>query len=272
MLLDPQSLNRYEYSRNDPCNQVDPLGLSSTCIFNVSINNQVGLTNDQLTRIEDQIQEIFGQSDDGHGNEVAVNFIPSTDTGDATLTFKNATWYNHGTNLLFQPVRGGATSCPYFGLFGCKPQSSEVYVNTAQDHFGNTDYGDRGMGSLGAHELFHGLTGEGHVNDDYNLMGATSAGIGLNGNPPDGSTNNVLTEEQISELFKNCQKLHPPKPPGNGNASSGGGGGWDNGGGSVSLPGGGVIWGPTVCGENGCSSTVLGFWFSWGGYIPRFVK
>jgi RHS repeat-associated protein len=211
-LANPQSLNRYAYALNDPANLVDPLGLA-TCTINISIANTAGLSIEELVAAAIQIAAIFGQTDDGKGNWVNVNFTLGG-AGDYSLEFANARWYNHGYDIFGNP-RGGATPEP-FGW--CCWGTSVVYVNNVREYFGAGDFGNRALGSFGAHELFHRITGRGgngNEEDPNNLMNYPS------GNEPD-ATNNVLTQDQISALFKKCQKRHPAQNGGSGNSVNSG--------------------------------------------------
>ena len=58
-ISNPQSLNRYAYVVNDPCNLTDPLGLQPGCSFNIGISFQSPLffSDEQQKRIDDEIND-----------------------------------------------------------------------------------------------------------------------------------------------------------------------------------------------------------------------
>ena len=155
-ITNPQTWNRYAYVTNDPCDQVDPLGLfSSNCQFNVAIDNQVGLSAGQISGIENRINSIFGATTGTNGESVGVKF--GSGTADSTLTLTNMSPL---TSLYFRIMTGPGT------VYGAQSSllSPRVYVNNIP--FGGTD----AIGGVGAHELGHEFTGIGDL--PYSAQGA----------------------------------------------------------------------------------------------------
>jgi RHS repeat-associated protein len=185
----PQSWNRYAYVSNDPCNWQDPLG-SEECNFTMNVNNQAGLTSNQVGEVEAQIQAIFGQTDDGSGNNVTVSFVSSTDA-DSTINLTNASWYNPTTW-----GKLGRTPCPFFV---CE-NTSDVYVNNVNDFYGvmGTSATDNAIGAVAAHEFSHEMGIYGHSDDPGNLMAASDSGTSDRTAPDRGT---YLTEAQMAALF-----------------------------------------------------------------------
>ena len=199
-ITNPQTWNRYAYVSNDPCNQVDPLGLfSSNCQFNVAIDNQVGLSSGQISGIENRINNIFGATTGTNGESVGVKF-GAGGTADATLTLTNMSPL---TSLYFRIMTGPGTvygaQSPFF--------SPRVYVNNTGEY---TDV----IGGVGAHELGHEFTG---IRDlaynaqsanifmfdkapPFSSQGPSQAGAFLNPNSPLWQ----FTPQQVSTLYKNC--------------------------------------------------------------------
>jgi RHS repeat-associated protein len=196
----PQSWNRYSYVGNNPCSRIDPLGLDQ-CNLGVLARNTAGLNQNQITQIQNQIQSIFGQTTDGHGNTVGVAFNPSG-RADATLTFENSAWYKIGS---WGGSLGSTLCWPSLGCSG-----SSVYVDRVQQSYPGSAFA---LGTVAAHELFHQTTNTGHLDDPTNLMSA-------NPTTPVPGTN--LTQAQVAQLFKECRKLHPATSRGGGGGAGGG--------------------------------------------------
>ena len=219
-ITNPQTWNRYAYVTNDPCDQVDPLGLfSSNCQFNVAIDNQVGLSAGQISGIENRINSIFGATTGTNGESVGVKF--GSGTADSTLTLTNMSPL---TSLYFRIMTGPGT------VYGAQSSllSPRVYVNNIP--FGGTD----AIGGVGAHELGHEFTGIGDLPysaqganifmfdtaPPFNPQGPSQTGALLNPNSPLWR----FTPQQVSSLYKKCTTLH-------GGGGGGGGGGFISGGG-----------------------------------------
>jgi hypothetical protein len=134
-----QTWNRYAYVTNDPCDQVDSLGLfSSSCQFNVAVNNQVGLSAGQISGIENRINSIFGATTGTNGESVGVKW-GAGGTADATLTLTNM---SPAMSLYFRIMTGPGT------VYGAQSWllSPRVYVNNIPG--GATD-AIGGVGALG---------------------------------------------------------------------------------------------------------------------------
>ena len=240
-ITNPQTWNRYAYVTNDPCSEVDPLGLfSSTCQFSVAISNQAGLSVGQISAIQTRVNNIFGATTGTNGESVGVNFV-SGGSSDASLTFfSNAS-----------PVMNLALRNPY----GAQSWylSPRVYVNNIPDGARTADV----LEGVGAHELGHEFTGFGDLpystqNTNilmfdnapaYSSQSPSQAGAFANSNSPLWK----FTPQQVSTLYKKCAQLHP-----NGGGGSGGADGFG---------GGLMFFQPTVVTNEG-----IGFGF--GGWIP----
>jgi len=206
-----QSHNAYAYVANNPCNFVDPLGLA-TCTFNISIDNKANLSIEDLVAAAIETAAIFGQSDDGKGNSVNLNFSLGG-SGDYTVKFTNAGW-------LYPAARVGHTGCLPF--FGCLSTAS-VYVDHAQSFFISPP-GPSFLGVIAAHELTtHAIFGK--FSEDCSDPNSIQCSTNLNPNPQPSATNNALTQKDIAALFKKCQELHPAAA-GGGAVSSIFGSGW----------------------------------------------
>src|SRR5947207_1351928 len=72
-LTNPQSFNRYSYTRNDPVNSIDPSGL---CSFNIGVAGGNNLSAEQLDAMKNEISRIYGTAGLG------INFV----TGGADYT------------------------------------------------------------------------------------------------------------------------------------------------------------------------------------------
>jgi len=207
---DLQSHNAYAYVANNPCNFVDPLGLA-TCTFNISIDNKAGLSIEDLVTAAIETAAIFGQTDDGKGNWVNLNFSVGG-SGDYTVKFTNAGW-------LYPTAVVGHTGC--LPVIGCSSTAS-VYVDHVQSFFHHPP--DPGfLGATAAHELTtHSIFGK--LFDDCSDPNSVQCSTNSNGEPPS-TTNNSLTQKDIAALFKKCQELHPAGA-GGGAVSSIFGSGW----------------------------------------------
>lgn len=211
----PQTLNRYTYVGNNPCNAVDPFGLD-TCTFNIKINNKAGLSDSELAAIEGRINAVIGsaQSD---GNSVQAQF---SFTGKADFRLL----ISPGTNS--RAV--GWSGWPFWFL------SPRIYWGTISTYPNAITYG----GTTAAHEIVHRGAGPrsdlwGSYNGIPNLMNVNQAQAYAEAQVPvdttlldqisgDWSNPNAaagfasLSVAQVKKLFVRCIKAHPNSPGGGG--------------------------------------------------------
>jgi uncharacterized membrane protein YgcG len=233
------------------------------CNFTINLDNQAGLTQDQLKQVQTQIQAILGQTDDGHGDTLTATF--TADAGaDSIITLTNSSWYNPSSW-----GKLGNTSCP-FTVCG---NSSNVYVDQVKDSYPVPGSTENAIGATAAHEFDHEMVWQPpwstHSSIPGNLMAATDSTTSGRAAPNWGT---YLTQSQISDLFKKCQELHPPlNTHGGQNHSQGGGGGGGGGGGAGGAGGGGgyggggggfgFVWVPGACvTAAGVQTCELGYW------------
>jgi RHS repeat-associated protein len=243
-LANPQSLNRYVYALNDPCNVVDPLGLAQ-CNFKIGLVNDVSkdFNKDKVKALENQINQILGATTttgDSKGDTVGIQFVDSGKTA-ATLTITNASVV---TNFLLgspMGVEGGFWGGP------------KIYFNNIPDNLRTPQM----LAGVGSHELAHKLLGE--ADQDYDpknpntmMYDKASEDVQFNAlthltDPKNPKIDPIfkLTKDQVKALFRKCQDL------------LGGGGG--------STGTGPTVWLTfyTACGEGGCSIVITGVYIFW---------
>ncbi len=200
-IADPQSLNRYAYASNDPCNVVDPLGLEK-CHLKVNVNNRAGLSVKQLSEVFKQISAILSEETDRNGNSVGIYL--GFDQQDANFTLDILNVSDPLSNNL-----GNTTCIPLVGCIG----TPKVYPNRVYNKvFAGGGSADLRLGSVAAHELVHRIadilhpseqeTGGPNLMNEGSLMGASMFGF-----PPGGNNPYVkLTKDQIGKLFEVCKK------------------------------------------------------------------
>jgi RHS repeat-associated protein len=233
----PQSWNRYAYVMNNPLGYVDPLGLqpppvpqrfnpfvdtfrcefyvnvqeteettgvegffcggsdqpfygpsveNANCILTIQANNKAGLTTNQLQTAEKQIANLL--------NSVAVNFVASGPK-NYTLNFVNA---NRSNSAL-----GVQTSFLFFQF------SPNVFVNNIYKSFPGQPFStiNNIIGTVGAHELIHRITGTGDLpfdpNNPTDLMNSDN-----NSNAGSLFVHNgfQLTQSELQKLLNVCQQ------------------------------------------------------------------
>lgn len=147
-----QSLNRYAYVGNSPCNQTDPLGLAQ-CDFNVQLNNDAGLTGDQIGAIEQRINQNSWSSHkpEGRHRRREVQFQRDSRCDP----------HSHECELVHQlpmeAAREATRSVPKVASGGPK-----IYMNNLPGGFPAADTAMQ-VGGVGAHELAHFFTGSGDL-------------------------------------------------------------------------------------------------------------
>jgi RHS repeat-associated protein len=219
---DPQSLNRYAYAANDPCNSADPYGLAP-CSFNVSLQNTNLLSPSELQAAQNEILRIFGTAGLG------VNFVSKGADFAAKLV-------NNPTSLLgslFGPNSVG------FDLFG-QNDNPDRPTNAARVWANNIEMATPGfsgvaIGRVTTHEFSHWALNVGNTN----LTGPSPLEVGILTPGTDSTFFTSLARfmpNQIAPLQKLCNKLHPPQA--NPSRSGNGGGGFGDG---TWISGGGVF-------------------------------
>jgi RHS repeat-associated protein len=206
----PQSLDRYAYVTNDPCNSEDPSG-AATCTFNVKVNNNVGLSPGDLTAAENEIQALFSQGSSAEGNSVNVNFTQDPNaSSNATLNFSGGPW--SGSGFLTPSGR----TIPF-------TSNSYVFVGTIRKMFASNSIAPGGAPIPGGAEYF-GIVGA-HELANHAILGNLFEDCSSPTSVLCGGTK--LTSQQIQDLFNKCQKLNPPKPkPGGAGGGQGSGAGY----------------------------------------------
>jgi RHS repeat-associated protein len=254
-ITNPQTWNRYAYTDNMPCNSLDPMGLD-TCTLNIGINNPAGLSNDQITAIQNRIATIFAATQTTTGNSVAVNFN-FNGSADYSVAFSGG--------MISLGILGETTFSN--GVL----TSTTVFVPPVQYMllgFGGEGQ-DNALGTAAAHELWHAIS---HFGDkqfpaygsnltipQYDSADPTDVLMALLG--PVGSGNgNTFSAGQMNVLYAHCKQKHGGGEGGNGaftDPSPSGLNGWNalwnpGGWGGQGLPGGaGPV--PGNCFLGGCS-------------------
>lgn len=160
------------------------------CTLTIKATNSAGLGLDQLTAAEQQIDSLFGPN-------VGVNFV-SSGPADYTLNFENA-GSNH-TDL------GHQTSFLFFQF------SPVVHPNNISGDFQGwpTATINNIIGTVGAHELMHRITGVG----DLKFNPSEPSDLMSSDHNPDAGNLFVhngfqLTSTEMQQLFDKCQQKHP---------------------------------------------------------------
>jgi RHS repeat-associated protein len=201
-ISNPQSLNRYAYALNNPCNLTDPLGLDP-CSYNIVINTALkdpGF----ISSLQDEIQRIFGLAGLG------MNFTGDRSAADYTLGVVKGVSPN-------APNAAGEAAQGYIG--GPILNFGFVYAGTMTRLVPATgvSYGflATALGRAGAHEMGHYLLQQtGHVFSS-GLMAAGFSGATWYLPDPTG-TSFAFTPDQVSQLQKDCRKRRSPGRGGGG--------------------------------------------------------
>jgi RHS repeat-associated protein len=230
-LNDPQSLNRYAYAANDPCNHADPLGLASSCTLNVKLNSGAGvsLSDADKAAITDRINILLTASQVPNGDGVQIQTSYSGNT-DYTLNFQNTGGKAIELGNLLGFTLGDALIGAVVGY---------VYpdaIHQARYRALGTMSLQSIEGGVGLHELVHmsaKFADEQYSTLNTNIMMTDFAPKAAN----DASFSDpnsalwMLTPQQVEAMYQDCIKKHPPKPPAKASGKHGGGGGGGGGGG-----------------------------------------
>jgi RHS repeat-associated protein len=202
----PQTWNRYAYVENEPCDSIDPFGLSD-CSFNVAINGSNLLTPQEGTNAWNELNRILDLANLG-----------------ATLT--NRSNADFTINLENNPTGWKEVFGKSWGLlgqndtwFGAPNNSAKVWVNSTEMAAAGMDMGIA-LGRVMTHEFGHWAL---QIRENRLAPGPLEAGIMKEGWDPILMTGFATLEPpQISRLREKCQKLHGGGGSG-GPATSGGG-------------------------------------------------
>lgn len=218
-ILVPQSLNRYSYVLNDPCNATDPLGLKQTCTLNVKLVNDNDIKDpNQVKQIEADIKAVFGGTNTSEGNTLGIEFVDSD--ADATLHLQGE------PSLWWQKIQPGSDESAFMGITNHYTSDSYVFTSHTLQLSGFTSptlrlSGFRNMtfewltAMVGAHELFHAFL-KTPLHDTYD---STNPNIMMFApSMPDAAQdaalrdiNNPLwffSQAQIDSLYGLCQSRH----------------------------------------------------------------
>lgn len=209
-LEDPQSLNHYTYSSNDPCNETDPFGLDS-CTFSINLKNNAGLSQDQVNAILSRINALFSATVGTNGDSVSAVLASDSSSANYTINLTNSGW------LLdtFEPGAWGYTSI----LMGANVEINNIKAYPTDVPF-TINAGNAATHEFG-HLIFGGLFGSGDLNYDKNnpntMMYDKAPGsqqIFADDNPS--SPLWKFSLDQIETLYKACVKKNPSAPKGGG--------------------------------------------------------
>jgi RHS repeat-associated protein len=242
-LTNPQTWNRYAYVTNDPCDQVDPLGLfASTCQFNIKINGQNLLSGPQLSDAEGEINRILGSNNSGLG----ANF--SGGSPDFTISLKDNPSGLLGLLIGVSNDKLGEADSSFWT--GAIYPTGSIWVNNVAGQNFSIGLGTA-IGRATTHEFAHWAFQVPHNNIQPGLLETNilQPGFGIYTN----SANASLSQAQTGLLQQKCQQLHGP-----GGGGSGGG----------AMGGGSMFFQPTPVWSSG-SETFTGFGF--GTWIPAGI-
>lgn len=213
VLDDPQSLNRYAYALNDPCNHADPLGLASTCTLNVNLKsgNGVSLSDADKKAITNRVNSILSSTQVPSGDAVQIQSSYTAQT-DYTLTFSNVSESEIQREALLQQFTLGEANLG--SAYG------SVYPNVihlAASMAARSTMSQQMLeGGVATHELIHMSASVPDQNFDINnlnIMMMDTAPKDIQGAAL-GSTASGLwsvTQDELKQLYADCIAKHPPK-------------------------------------------------------------
>jgi hypothetical protein len=202
-ITNPQSLNRYTYVLNDPCNLVDPLGLKCTLIFGLNGGSLSDATEKQITNIFQNagvdVQFVSGSGDFSIQQNV---FIGGGVLGKANFKEGIAEVDNAGINAMVKMNNLDATTSQAYDSAMAIVTSHELgHLTTDCYHNpgpGHTDCGNTGLMSQGKDHT------------------ETYLDPAVQTNP----SQFQFTTDQGKAIQEKCKTLHPQQP-----RKGGGGGG-----------------------------------------------
>jgi RHS repeat-associated protein len=210
-LQNPQSLNRYGYVLNDPCNSVDILGLDP-CAFNILVKNAVGMDPAGLQAAEKQFNVVLGANNSG----LSANFVESGNA-DFTANLKGTTSpagrYGINNQTIWQSIKDIVS--------GSLTNNADIYVGNIYNATRNMSDLAFGVGQTMAHEFGHFAL---QIHDNPVTPSDQNGGIMQQGDvtldPKFSSHTSHFDPSAIPALQKLCNTLQK-----NQNSSGGGGGG-----------------------------------------------
>jgi len=217
-IADPQSLNRYAYVLNDPCNLTDPLGLQP-CKFNITVINNGALSDANVRIAETQVAAFLK----GAGVDVAFN--QSTSDYTATLTLGDSP-RGRGEFGYTPPTWGGLGGPGNSGTVYAYSTALEVVQQ--KGGLNSTTGGDiaKAIGEVATHEFAHWALDYTHPPDENR---ASNDIMQRNIQGDFTQQNYKFSGPDAAKLQKRCNDRHGD------NSTSTGGGGGAAGGGSGGL-------------------------------------
>jgi RHS repeat-associated protein len=167
------------------------------CTVTVGVNNMAGLTPDQVSAAEQQISNLFATPGPAPGG-VGVNFVSGDDAANAPYQLNLTTYPS--------PIAPTQSTVATLGTtYG--PQDANVYLdNISQFPNPGPASFEQMVGTVGAHELFHAITGLGDVTDPGDLTDIMGAGNMSFADQVSGLNNNTytFTYGEAGELLSGC--------------------------------------------------------------------
>lgn len=212
-VYDPQTWNRYSYSRNSPCSFADPTGLSPDCTFNISIKNMNLMSSQEQANALAEMRYILGLANLGVNvnNPGKPDFtidLKNNPTGLLSFAFFGTDWDTLGKNDSWS--NNSITD------------SATVWVNNTEMAAAGYDMGGA-LGRVMTHEFGHWAL---NTLDDYLNPNSLEKGVFAPGwSSWLNNTGATFDDPATAVLRKQCQSLHPPSTPTGGRGGGGGGGG-----------------------------------------------